>query len=203
MMATFSGATTYGGQDYAGVFGVPGASLAYKAASLTFTYDTEAGDLIAASGEETRLGGSWFGGAGPLLSIRVTVDGASYDFDPAYYGYASSVSGAWTWLSGRAETPGNAASEVSAIFSDGATGDLDAPISTYGYGDGAMRLYAPGSWGSLLAEADFEFYSLEVAYVGPSPTPGVVPEPATWALLIGGFGLAGEALRRRRRAIAA
>lgn len=30
-----------------------------------------------------------------------------------------------------------------------------------------------------------------------------VPEPATWALMIGGFGVAGAALRRRRMAIAA
>lgn len=32
---------------------------------------------------------------------------------------------------------------------------------------------------------------------------GAVPEPTTWALMIGGFGLAGAALRRRRTAIAA
>ena len=30
---------------------------------------------------------------------------------------------------------------------------------------------------------------------------GVVPEPSTWALMIGGFGLAGAALRRRRGAV--
>lgn len=32
---------------------------------------------------------------------------------------------------------------------------------------------------------------------------GTVPEPTTWALMIGGFGLAGAALRRRRSAVAA
>jgi PEP-CTERM motif len=45
-------------------------------------------------------------------------------------------------------------------------------------------------------------------YSGVSPwveldTAGGVPEPASWALMIGGFGLAGAALRRRRTAAAA
>lgn len=31
--------------------------------------------------------------------------------------------------------------------------------------------------------------------------PGDVPEPATWAMMLGGFGTAGAALRRRRRAV--
>ncbi|MBT2186741.1 PEP-CTERM sorting domain-containing protein [Sphingobium sp. H33] len=32
------------------------------------------------------------------------------------------------------------------------------------------------------------------------PTPGV-PEPATWAMMIGGFALAGVAMRRRKVAV--
>ncbi|MCG2842179.1 PEPxxWA-CTERM sorting domain-containing protein [Sandaracinobacter sp. RS1-74] len=32
-------------------------------------------------------------------------------------------------------------------------------------------------------------------------TPGGVPEPATWAMLIAGFGLVGSAMRRRREAV--
>ena len=35
------------------------------------------------------------------------------------------------------------------------------------------------------------------------PIAGAVPEPASWAMLIAGFGLTGAAMRRRRRALAA
>jgi hypothetical protein len=34
---------------------------------------------------------------------------------------------------------------------------------------------------------------------GPGPSPSAVPEPAAWALLLSGFGLAGVRLRRRAR----
>lgn len=40
--------------------------------------------------------------------------------------------------------------------------------------------------------------TLEKDVASPPPNPGAVPEPAAWALLVGGFGLAGAALRRRR-----
>jgi hypothetical protein len=34
---------------------------------------------------------------------------------------------------------------------------------------------------------------------GAANTPDAVPEPATWAMLIGGFGMIGAAARRRNR----
>jgi hypothetical protein len=48
------------------------------------------------------------------------------------------------------------------------------------YGEGT---YAERDWNSGLSEVQF--------------TGNAVPEPASWALMIGGFGLAGAALRRR------
>lgn len=43
--------------------------------------------------------------------------------------------------------------------------------------------------------------ALSVSVVEPGG-PGAVPEPAAWALMIGGFGLAGSALRGRKSAVA-
>jgi hypothetical protein len=42
----------------------------------------------------------------------------------------------------------------------------------------------------------------ELLFYSDPSLPGGVPEPASWALMISGFGLAGAALRRRRAAIA-
>ncbi|WP_337187970.1 PEPxxWA-CTERM sorting domain-containing protein [Phenylobacterium sp.] len=38
----------------------------------------------------------------------------------------------------------------------------------------------------------------QVSSNGPGPGPGAIPEPATWAMMICGFGMAGAVLRRRR-----
>jgi hypothetical protein len=50
---------------------------------------------------------------------------------------------------------------------------------------------------SMNAVSEFGNYSANMLY-----SEGGVPEPATWALMLGGFGMAGAALRRRRTAIA-
>jgi hypothetical protein len=52
---------------------------------------------------------------------------------------------------------------------------------------------------------DFGGSANQVAFAGitiNSATPGGVPEPAAWGMLIGGFGLAGAAMRTRRTKVA-
>ena len=56
--------------------------------------------------------------------------------------------------------------------------------------------FGPG--GGTLTLADPQGWSNAVLYTPP----GVVPEPATWAMMIAGFGLTGAAIRRRKTRIA-
>ncbi len=65
---------------------------------------------------------------------------------------------------------------------------------------GAYAIGAAGSFVSPPASEPPINFGLQIE--GTS-TPSGVPEPASWAMLIGGFGLAGSAIRTRRRPLAA
>lgn len=60
---------------------------------------------------------------------------------------------------------------------------FSAPSSVYG----APVVYATASYGGIFAIYNSNNWSISA-----------VPEPASWALLISGFGLTGSAIRRRR-----
>ncbi len=79
-------------------------------------------------------------------------------------------------------------------------------------GDGFLNLPAGRTFASVLANVDqIEFTTYEPDYFygftvfdvagdnfSVTPLAGAVPEPASWAMMIAGIGLAGGALRRRR-----
>ena len=71
--------------------------------------------------------------------------------------------------------------------------------------DGILEQYSLG--GTLLGNNDLggagTGYVLGAEFDLGGGRGGAVPEPATWALMTSGFGLAGAALRRRRSAVAA
>lgn len=93
---------------------------------------------------------------------------------------------------------------------DGYNSDL---ISyTFGSGQPAPQSFAAtlGSAFSNATDVTFRFYEITPLAQGYSIdfrnvvfSTAAVPEPATWALMIAGIGLAGAGLRRRRTAVAA
>jgi len=98
-------------------------------------------------------------------------------------------------------------------------GTFDLGIANFGSGvkfildnttyAGAIKNYPTGFFG-LISDTTFtsitlgsattgqEIYKLTNLVVGQSDIPGAVPEPATWALMILGFGAVAGALRQRR-----
>lgn len=78
---------------------------------------------------------------------------------------------------------------------------LGAGNSFVGTGEPHGILYFPGTFSSLTFTSNSEYWHGVTVGVErlASDVPGGVPEPATWAMMITGFGLAGAALRRRTR----
>ncbi|WP_194744539.1 PEPxxWA-CTERM sorting domain-containing protein [Thermaurantiacus tibetensis] len=63
-----------------------------------------------------------------------------------------------------------------------------------------VRLQVRTDGGTFFNPIAYEAGAFDKIQIGAA---GVIPEPATWAMLIAGFGLVGGALRRRRDALAA
>lgn len=86
------------------------------------------------------------------------------------------------------------------VFTTGLTATSGSVGATFGNGDAAI-VYANGGrtiWNGFLTDTvnSSQLYQNELAFVfGGS---GAVPEPATWAMMIAGFGLVGGAMRRRQ-----
>lgn len=127
------------------------------------------------------LGGGYFGGAAdeanfwnPFLSSYGLVAGSSWFTDPAF---------------------------VNATVTTGPAGVTNL---LWGYGQSIDAL--PGSNGISYVRGSFVTGLSNVGLIGTSRALGVptggVPEPASWALMLGGFGFVGAAMRRRRSRVA-
>jgi choice-of-anchor A domain-containing protein len=90
---------------------------------------------------------------------------------------------------------------TSISFTTMVNGSVLAPFATISNttpieGSVAVRNFNQGG------EIHLGTYAGAEPFLAPPPPPPAVPEPASWAMLIAGFGLVGATLRRRRRAFA-
>lgn len=89
----------------------------------------------------------------------------------------------------------NAPDGLEQVFSSTYSGGDGIPVGSYTY----VAFEDVLGYDDQLRGSDFDYNDQRFAFTNLS---GVVPEPATWALLITGFGFVGFALRRRKGAIA-
>lgn len=76
----------------------------------------------------------------------------------------------------------------------------DAIIGRYSYNLGGI---VTSSLTATFVRADQWVMLTEADFTGTNPSVGGVPEPASWAMMLIGFGLVGNAMRRRKASIVA
>ena len=215
--ATWTGVVTSGTDDL-GLFGDAGLDLTNVTFTAVYVLNPTAGYYQSASDFFDGEGGLAFtGGPSPVVSVQFTINGHTYSSDGSFAGivYAGIHEG-----TGNNEYPAEFQTSGAGL-TDNAFMAVTNDIYEYadrGYGNPAFAnfdedvstssscdCYNNFQYGTF--DSDFGDYltltntHLKIqndGFVTPAPSPE--PEPVSWALMVGGFGLVGGALRVRRSA---
>ncbi|MEW5685561.1 MAG: PEPxxWA-CTERM sorting domain-containing protein [Pseudomonadota bacterium] len=186
--------TVSSGIDTKGLFGQANANLAGKTFSASFTFDTELADVEDFYRPDLGL----LRQRGTSAAGTITIDGIAYAIDVKNYGYRRSTAGGYfgTSFSAVGDT-GGMEFGVESLASFLPSPALTSPES-YTITDEDRTLETTRShWNwddsNFVFRGDKIFLTSEL----DPPVTGV-PEPTSWALMMGGFGLVGATMRRRR-----
>jgi hypothetical protein len=206
------------GTDPNGFFGTAGADLTGDPFEAVYTIDTTVGNQALSAGNySTVFGGACCVPVTPVVvSAVLTINGHSFDIGGAWSGAAFASALGYspfaeiTHSSTDFETltDGRGSYTIVSILDDLAT-SLTNPLMGWDYRN---TFVLPNS-DDISSSGFFEFdvtdgggfgrpITTRLIFTGKfAVVPVGIPEPATWAMLIAGFGALGELMRRRRSAV--
>ena len=173
ILGTAASATTFL-FSFGGGLGLNGAS-----GSLEATANGN-GTFTATSGTILGFGSSYAGGTAGATGTLIA--------NPSAPGHVTSPGGGWVYDDQIFPNPANPLITNYGLFFS--VGSYEVNIFSNGPGPGTYSLQSGGN-GALSNEARGDFALTQVA--------GAVPEAATWAMMVAGFGLVGVSARRRAR----
>jgi hypothetical protein len=175
--------------------------------NFNYTFDSRpaglTGGTIVSPAESNSSHAQPFGGAGGYFSVGPD-DGNSATFDLTSLGGVSAISFLWGSVDGAPgynvlTLLGTTNPDTGLPYTFDGSDILDPANGNQGLG-GTVAVTLTFTGADQTAFTGLKFDANQNAFEIDSMRVAAVPEPATWAMMIGGFGLIGLSMRRRRRA---
>ena len=184
---------TGGAFDNGGVFGTL-ADLEGVDFTAVFTFDTHLGQRTTMPNQDQLVGGAPFGLVSPYLSAILTIEGIDHAFQSDFLAFAlvvtdgldfstlHQVSNGFSFLSAGLQNPGLPLNLAGPFSGDYLANSPDNPVL-----------------GEFLVSGEVALAHGYLAASHLTISSASVPEPATWGLMLIGFGGLGLMARRARR----
>ncbi|WP_174273748.1 PEPxxWA-CTERM sorting domain-containing protein [Sphingomonas bacterium] len=140
-----------------------------------------------------------YAGSGVYSGLTWTLSGIADSTGTQTFSYDSS--GFYAYFNVRAELSAFSGADVQTLYNTGPANCCSSPSGGFDYtGTVTLDLVAGQSYGFTLygSNGDSDARALGTLTVSALEAPSV-PEPASWAMMVAGFGLLGGALRKRTR----
>jgi hypothetical protein len=200
MVLTLDGTVNGTGYDNLGLFGTTSGTF-YGDIKLQFYYDPERGERSVVSGagfEDIRGGPGYIPDTyvSPITKMTITANGQEASFSGFHNVRIATYAGNYLLVDAQLDLPPGGTFRPYALVSlwggplpSSLTDAYSAVVACTACAEFVIAEPVPGSTRSKVSIAQINLSRVSIA---------AAPEPATWALMIGGFGMAGAALRRRR-----